>query len=153
MLMSKPYKALQNKAFHNGAIIRYGLANGSTWTTNDQIMVRKIIPPEELQLLKNQIDARGVPPVDIQFILDDLNFITTSKIISGDDWTNAAGLNLIKSKSADGWEVNVQQVYVDYMNALFDDVEWYMTEEVVLAEVNGEVVAVIAKVNKIEGDE
>lgn len=129
------YKALQNKALHKGTYISLGIADGDTWTTNGQIMVRKFISSDETAALKDQQDDRlsNESPTDLQFVIDKMKEFddkaVTSRVKDVVEWENEAGLQLVKAIGHDGEEVSVQQVYVDYINALFanDGMRWYMT--------------------------
>lgn len=155
------YKQLQNKAMHHGTYIAYAVARDSQWTTNGHIMVRYLPTLEELKPLKDQQDHRvdGSGMVDMTKVLEKLDSTDTivCKVQDAEDWENAAGLQLTKStgttKEGTNLEVSVQSVYVDYVNALFNHPEWWMTKDAVFAvDSNDRIVAVIATVNKIEGD-
>ena len=149
------YKAVQNKALHKGVFIGYATVGARQWTTNGQIMVDKVVPIDECKPLKNQIDKRtsGESMVDFTHVLDKLNTEPHVAMTGGDEeWTNQAGLELLRVQGFDQVNnqdivIDVQGVYVDYVMALFNVSQWYVTNSVLFAtDINNEIVAVIAKV-------
>lgn len=156
--MSKPFKGLQNKALHQGLYLAYVQARGSTWTTNGHIMVDTMLSPVELQPLKNQDDYRGHHLTDVDFILDKLEANAVRADVER-EWTSEAGLQLLQSRGLnretnEEFVVNVQAIYVDYINARFGDVQWYVTPSSVYAvDESGKIITVIAPVKEEYTDE
>lgn len=161
--MASAYKAIQSKAMHNGGFIGYAIMGAHQYTTNGQIMVRHIAKEDELKTLKNQYDRRsdGSQMFDMTFVLDKLqdSETITREVSSGEveEWTNEAGLSLTKVTVPINPENNivmsVQSVYLDYVNALFDDIAWWVTQHSVFAaNSNKEILAVIAPVKEITNE-
>lgn len=154
-MASATYKALQNKAFHQGRYIAYAVAGPTQWTTNGHIMVNVIIDDQELKPLKDQIDMRtnGMRMPDLTEAIDYYNNIEhdVAMVDTMRDEVTATGMKVTRVSGEDGIETVVQSIYIDYVVARFGQLKWYVTERGLLATrftANiPEAVAVIAKVN------
>lgn len=113
--------------------------DSTIYTTNGQIMVRVEADEEELKPLKNQLDNRSHPPMDMEFILSTLHKPETfiAQVQDAEDWENQAGLKCTRASGANNRgevvTVSVQSMYVDYINARFDDVQWWITDQSLIA--------------------
>ena len=155
--MSK-YKALQNKALHQGAYIDMCMGDGEFWTTNGHILIRALVDSDETPALKGQIDKRQQEqePTSIQPLLDTLTDDSTVVFKPNivEDWTNEAGLQLTRAAIGDV-EISVQSLYVDYANARFAHLEWWIMMKddgmpgCVFATQGNQVMVVIAPVKDI----
>jgi hypothetical protein len=152
--MSRPYKALQNKVFRQGAYIGYVVAGGQQFTTNGYMMVNHVVSPEEYKVPAGQLDNRnnGQPMLDKTHIIDRLedDEVRVHQASKGKGYQTSQGIeaqNLCHKGSPS--KLAVQKVYIDYVEALFEDsiAHWYVNTDDNVAfagSKDGNIIAVVA---------